>query len=100
MDDKERGFVLEGLRPNSEYVISLRAFNGAGDGRPVYATVRTRARMDDEDEDDGFGGPSAPLRPPIGVNARILSARTALITWIDSTLPRNQVRKCCCFRRC
>ncbi len=84
VDDKERGFVIEGLRPNSEYVISLRAYNGVGDGRPVYESVRTRVRSAD-------GADSAPLAPPIGIHARILSSKTALLTWIDSTLPRNQV---------
>lgn len=35
----ERNFVSE---PSSEYVISLKAFNAAGEGNPVYETTITR----------------------------------------------------------
>jgi neogenin len=87
VDDKQRAFVITGLRPNSEYVISLRAYNNVGDGRIVYEQVRTR----EEDEDDGDDGSSSPLQPPIGLHARVLSSNTALLTWIDSSLPRNQL---------
>ena len=40
VDDKARSFVIKNLRPNSEYVISLRAYNEVGDGRPIYETIR------------------------------------------------------------
>ena len=39
VDDKHREFVVPDLKPNSEYVISLRAYNNIGDGRPIYETV-------------------------------------------------------------
>ena len=40
VDDKHRDFVITDLKPHSEYVISLRAYNNIGDGRPIYETVR------------------------------------------------------------
>ena len=83
VDDKQRDFLIENLKPNSEYVISLRAYNEVGDGRPIYETIRTREEDDEE--------PSTPLKTPYGVAARVLSSKTALVTWMDSTLPRNQL---------
>ncbi len=88
VDAKQRGHVIVGLRPNSEYVISLRAYNNIGDGRPIYETIRTRDENDEAEEAARF---SAPLLPPGGLFARILSAKTALLTWMDSSLPRNQL---------
>ena len=76
-------FSLTG--PNSEYVISLRAFNDVGDGRPIYETVRTK----EEDPNDGVL--AAPLVPPVGLNAIVLSSSTVVLTWMDSTLPKNQL---------
>jgi len=36
----ERQFDIRDLRPNREYVISLRAFNNIGHGFPIYETIR------------------------------------------------------------
>ena len=86
VDDKHRNFVIANLKPNSEYVISLRAYNNVGDGRPIYETVRTK--------DKGYDGPeagAAPLIPPVGLHAIVLSSSTVVLTWVDSSLPRNQV---------
>ena len=67
--------------PNSEYVISLRAFNDVGDGRPIYETIRTR-------EEEEAAEPATPLVPPVGLNAIVLSSSTVVLTWVDSSLPR------------
>ncbi|XP_059093555.1 neogenin-like isoform X2 [Tigriopus californicus] len=83
VDDKQRDFAIKGLKPNSEYVISLRAYNNIGDGRPIYETIRTSDEIHDE--------PLSPFSPPIKLHARILSSKTALLTWLDSSLPKNQV---------
>jgi neogenin len=40
VDDNQRMFVIPDLRPNSEYIITLRAYNNIGDGRPIYETIR------------------------------------------------------------
>ena len=69
--------------PNSEYVISLRAYNNIGDGRPIYETTRTR--------DEEIEAARSPLVPPVGLHAIVLSASTVVLTWVDSTLPRNQL---------
>ena len=45
MDDKHREFVVPDLKPNSEYVISLRAYNNIGDGRPIYETVSKKIEI-------------------------------------------------------
>ena len=65
--------------PNCEYVISLRAYNDVGDGRPIYETIRTR-------EEEETPEASTPLVPPVGLNAIVLSSSTVVLTWIDSSL--------------
>ena len=83
VDGKQRVFIIEKLEANSEYVISLRAYNQMGDGRPIYETVRTR-------EESATESPM-PLIPPVGLKAVVLSSTTVVLYWTDTTLPRNQV---------
>ena len=64
-------------------MISLRAYNNIGDGRPIYETTRTR------DEEPLL--PASPLLPPVGLHAIVLSSATVVLTWVDSSLPRNQL---------
>ncbi|XP_046645538.1 neogenin-like isoform X3 [Daphnia pulicaria] len=82
VDGKQRAFVIEKLEANSEYVISLRAYNQMGDGRPIYETVRTREESTPE--------PPSPLIPPVGLKAIVLSSTTVVLYWTDTTLPRSQ----------
>lgn len=84
VDGKQRAFVIEKLEANSEYVISLRAYNQMGDGRPIYETVRTREESTPE--------PPSPLIPPVGLKAIVLSSTTVVLYWTDTTLPRSQVK--------
>ena len=35
--------------------------------------------------------PVTPLIPPVGLHAIVLSSSTVVLTWMDSTLPRNQL---------
>nr|CAD7572598.1 unnamed protein product [Timema californicum] len=44
LEGRQRFYVIEGLEPNSEYVISLRANNEMGDGRPSYSSYVTDNR--------------------------------------------------------
>ncbi|GIY50463.1 neogenin, partial [Caerostris extrusa] len=83
LDGKQRYFSIENLQPSSEYVISLRAFNEVGDGRPVYETVKTQVESTPE--------PFTPMLPPVGLKAIVLSASTVVLYWTDTTLSRNQV---------
>ena len=64
-------------------MISLRAYNNIGDGRPIYETTRTR--------DEEIIAARTPLVPPVGLHAIVLSSHTVVLTWVDSTLPRNQL---------
>ncbi|XP_064644883.1 neogenin-like isoform X4 [Lineus longissimus] len=82
LDAKQRLYTIEDLKPASEYVISLRAFNKVGDGRPIYETVITREETTPE--------PATPMIPPVGLRAIVLSPNTILVTWSDTTLGRNQ----------
>lgn len=84
VDDKQRSFTVKNLRTSSEYVITVRAFNEVGDGRASYDTIWTKDKSFDEEETTQV------LQPPYGLHARILSAKTALLTWMDSSLPSNQ----------
>jgi neogenin len=74
------GIILE---HNSEYAISLRAYNKMGDGRPVYETVRTREESAPEH--------LLPLIPPVGVEAIVLSSSAVVVYWTDTALQKNQV---------
>lgn len=40
VDTNSRQYIIKGLKPNREYVISLRAFNNVGNGFPIYETVK------------------------------------------------------------
>ncbi|XP_042907153.1 neogenin isoform X2 [Parasteatoda tepidariorum] len=83
LDGKQRHFTIEKLQSSSEYVISLLAFNEAGDGRPVYETVKTQVETTPE--------PLTPMLPPVGLKAIVLSSSTVVLYWTDTTLSRNQV---------
>ena len=84
VDDKHRSFIIQNLKANSEYVISLRAYNNIGDGRPIYETLRTKEKSYDIET-------ATPLIPPVGLHAIVLSPSTVVLTWMDSTLPSNQM---------
>ncbi|KAF4526119.1 hypothetical protein B566_EDAN007613 [Ephemera danica] len=83
VEGKQRYYTIEGLEPNSEYVISLRAYNEVGDGAPVYETVRTR----EESAPEVY----TPLIPPVGLEAVVLSSSSVVVYWTDTTLSKNQV---------
>ncbi|CAB4066847.1 NEO1 [Lepeophtheirus salmonis] len=84
VDEKQRFFRITDLKPNSEYVISLRAYNNIGDGRPIYETVRTQEEYEEE-----VLTPLLP--PPVGLHTIVLSSYSIVLTWVDSSLPKNQV---------
>lgn len=81
LDGKHRSFVIKNLEPNSEYVISVRANNDMGDGRPIYEHVRTTIDLPPE--------PPTPLLPPVGLKAIVLSSNSVVLYWIDSTLSQS-----------
>ncbi|KAK4309382.1 hypothetical protein Pmani_018962 [Petrolisthes manimaculis] len=81
VDNKQLEYTIDGLEPNTEYVISLRAFNNVGDGQPVYEQVRTKPRQESV---------PATLDTPIGLKAVVLTPFTVALQWTDTTLNRNQ----------
>ncbi|KAK0175713.1 hypothetical protein PV327_009442 [Microctonus hyperodae] len=82
VDGKQRYYSIESLEPLSEYVISLRASNEAGEGPPIYANVRTTEKSAPES--------IAPLIPPVGLKAIVLSANTVVLYWTDTSLSKSQ----------
>ena len=62
-------------------MISLRAYNNIGDGRPIYETTRTR------DEEPHL--PTTPLVPPVGLHAIVLSSSTVVLALLS--LARHSV---------
>lgn len=83
LDETVRAYEITSLEPNSEYVISLRARNLIGDGKPRYENVRTR-------DEEPFDAPIGPLEVPVGLRAVTMSSNSIVVYWTDTTLSRNQ----------
>uniref|UniRef100_A0A3Q3WKH0 DCC netrin 1 receptor n=1 Tax=Mola mola TaxID=94237 RepID=A0A3Q3WKH0_MOLML len=102
VDSKQRYYSIENLEPSSHYVISLKAFNNAGDGVPLYESAVTRSPTDpiDPSEDDLFHlldkyptpmpDTSTPMIPPVGVQAVALSSDSVRVSWADNSMTKNQ----------
>uniref|UniRef100_A0A8C3AV45 DCC netrin 1 receptor n=1 Tax=Cyclopterus lumpus TaxID=8103 RepID=A0A8C3AV45_CYCLU len=80
VDSKQRYFSIENLEPSSHYVISLKAFNNAGEGVPLYESAVTRSLTDT----------STPMIPPVGVQAVALSSDSVRVSWADNSMTKNQ----------
>ncbi|KAJ8338829.1 hypothetical protein SKAU_G00356150 [Synaphobranchus kaupii] len=80
VDSKQRYFSIENLEPSSHYVISLKAFNNAGEGVPLYESAVTRSLTDT----------STPMIPPVGVQAVALSPDSVRVSWADNSISKNQ----------
>ncbi|CAL8139904.1 unnamed protein product [Orchesella dallaii] len=77
---QQRSFRIDGLRPNSEYVISLRAYNRVGDGIPIYENVRSL-----EEDDDDFNNENINyIPPPVGLRAITSSPTSISLYWTDN----------------
>ncbi|KAL3068492.1 hypothetical protein niasHT_030783 [Heterodera trifolii] len=99
VEPEARHFTIRGLKPNREYVISLRAFNKIGHGFPIYETVKTSSYgvhssksasiSDPKSTFGGFGGQQQPpsnsngLSAPVGVVAETVSSSQIRLSWID-----------------
>ncbi|XP_053473599.1 netrin receptor DCC [Ictalurus furcatus] len=80
VDSKQRYYSIENLEPSSHYVISLKAFNNAGEGVPLYESAVTRSMSDT----------STPMIPPVGVQAVALSSDSVRVSWADNSMSKNQ----------
>ncbi|XP_009884696.1 PREDICTED: netrin receptor DCC-like [Charadrius vociferus] len=88
--------------PSSHYVISLKAFNNAGEGVPLYESATTRSMTDPIDplevdfypllDDFPTSVPdiSTPMLPPVGVQAVTLTHDAVRVIWADNSVPKNQ----------
>uniref|UniRef100_A0A8C2SJ76 Netrin receptor DCC n=1 Tax=Capra hircus TaxID=9925 RepID=A0A8C2SJ76_CAPHI len=68
------------FKSSSHYVISLKAFNNAGEGVPLYESATTRSITD----------VSTPMLPPVGVQAVALTHDAVRVSWADNSVPKNQ----------
>lgn len=82
LDENTRFYEIVDLEPNSEYVLSLRAHNRIGDGKPRYDYVRTR-------DEEPYDAPAA-LEVPVGLRAMTMSATAIVVYWTDTTLNGKQ----------
>uniref|UniRef100_A0AAQ5YNP5 DCC netrin 1 receptor n=1 Tax=Amphiprion ocellaris TaxID=80972 RepID=A0AAQ5YNP5_AMPOC len=99
VDSKQRYYSIENLEPSSHYVISLKAFNNAGEGVPLYESAVTRSLTDPSEDDlfhlfDKYPTPmpdtSTPMIPPVGVQAVALSSDSVRVSWADNSMTKNQ----------
>ncbi|XP_078533874.1 netrin receptor DCC [Lissotriton helveticus] len=102
VDSKQRYYSIENLEPSSHYVISLKAFNNAGEGVPLYESATTRSMTDPIDplevdfypllDDFPTSVPdiSTPMLPPVGVQAVALTQDAVRVSWADNSVPKNQ----------
>uniref|UniRef100_A0A8C5P8N7 DCC netrin 1 receptor n=1 Tax=Leptobrachium leishanense TaxID=445787 RepID=A0A8C5P8N7_9ANUR len=102
VDNKQRYFSIENLEPSSHYVISLKAFNNAGEGVPLYESATTRSQTDPIDpleiefypfiDDFPTSVPdmSTPMLPPVGVQAVALTHDAVRVSWADNSVQKNQ----------
>ncbi|NWS72979.1 DCC protein, partial [Crotophaga sulcirostris] len=82
VDSKQRFYSIENLEPSSHYVISLKAFNNAGEGVPLYESATTRSMT--------VPDISTPMLPPVGVQAIVLTHDAVRVIWADNSVPKNQ----------
>lgn len=81
LDEKLRFYEIKNLEANSEYVLSLRARNLAGDGEPAYYNIQTR----DEDPTESGG---YVLEVPVRLRAITMSATSIVVYWTDNSVAR------------
>ncbi|NXI43144.1 DCC protein, partial [Galbula dea] len=82
VDSKQRYYSIQNLEPSSHYVISLKAFNNAGEGVPLYESATTRSMT--------VPDISTPMLPPVGVQAVALTHEAVRVIWADNAAPKNQ----------
>ncbi|XP_056146870.1 LOW QUALITY PROTEIN: netrin receptor DCC, partial [Lampris incognitus] len=102
VDSKQRYYSIENLEPSSHYVISLKAFNNAGEGVPLYESAVTRSLTDPVDplEDEFFhlfdkyptpppDAGQTPMIPPVGVQAVALGPDAVRVSWADNSVSKG-----------
>lgn len=82
MDEKNRFYEIKDLESNSEYVLSLRARNLAGDGEPAYYNIQTR-------DEDPIDSSAYVLEVPVRLRAITMSATSIVVYWTDNSASRS-----------
>lgn len=80
LNSSQRNVTLKNLKPQTQYVISVRAFNNVGKGHVIYDIVHTKEAS----------AASPHLPPPTHLRSRMLSPTTALLQWSDPSLDPTQ----------
>ena len=85
VDAQVRSFTIKGLKPSREYVVSLRGFNNAGPGFPIYETIRTTTYGYGMPPSNTHAGanPHQPSATPLGVRAEAESSSSVRVSWTD-----------------
>lgn len=81
LDERNRLHEIKDLEPNSEYVLSLRARNYAGDGEPAYYNIQTR-------DEDPIDSSAYVLEVPVRLRAITMSATSIVVYWTDNSVSR------------
>ncbi|KAF4803812.1 DCC netrin 1 receptor [Turdus rufiventris] len=100
LDSKQRFYSIQNLEPSSHYVISLKAFNNAGEGIPLYESATTRGDLSDPSSLIPSPVPDlpSPLLPPVGIQATPLSQDSIRVSWADnSRAPKSSENSQLCF---
>ncbi|XP_070177845.1 neogenin-like [Littorina saxatilis] len=71
----QRSFVIEGLKPETEYIVSVRAFNHMGESVPQFAVVHTLSAP-----------PVLALEVPVKLRVLPLSPTHMALSWLDPAL--------------
>ncbi|XP_053910908.1 netrin receptor DCC isoform X2 [Cuculus canorus] len=79
VDHKQRFYSIEKLESSSHYVISLKAFNNAGEGVPLYESATTRSITES----------STPMLPPVGVQAVVLTHDAVRVLWAENSIAKS-----------
>uniref|UniRef100_A0A915MNH3 Fibronectin type-III domain-containing protein n=1 Tax=Meloidogyne javanica TaxID=6303 RepID=A0A915MNH3_MELJA len=81
VDSNVRQYTIRNLKPNREYVISLRAFNKKGQGFPIYETVKTYSSSSLTTLSPNIFIEN--IHAPVGLFAETLSASQIHLYWTD-----------------
>ena len=80
VDHTHRNFTINDLKPSSEYVVSLRAFNNIGESKATFVVART----------EGEAEPPRPLLMPKNLAVKSLTPRSLSLTWTDPVLTSEE----------
>lgn len=75
MEGNRTNMTIKNLKKNTQYVVSVRAYNSAGKGPAVYEVVETKDDVLDK-------APPSPI-----LEAKVKSATSIALRWTDPSLP-------------